>query len=109
MKTKVFKDVGKKKLGNAGSINVFGTGSKDYPLHKAMVNHNHQEIMAKALTKEDKPGHQKSRSMMALVQKRPACPEVGDLCKEQTRERQADILELLVPTRCRGNSKGMNQ
>ena len=31
----------------------------------------------KALTKEDKPGHQKSRSMMALVQKCPACPEVG--------------------------------
>ena len=43
----------------------------------------------KALTKEDKPGHQKSRSMMALVQKHPTCLEVGDLWKEQTRERQA--------------------
>ena len=40
----------------------------------------------KALTKEDKPGRQKSHLMMALVQKCPACPEVGDLCKEQTRE-----------------------
>ena len=46
METKAFKDVGKKKLGNAGSINVFGTGSKDYPLRKAVVDHDHQEIMA---------------------------------------------------------------
>ena len=46
METEAFKDVGKKKLGNAGSINVFGTGSKDYPLHKAVVDHNHQGIMA---------------------------------------------------------------
>ena len=46
METEAFKDVGKKKLGNAGSINVFGTGRKDYPLHKAVVDHNHQGIMA---------------------------------------------------------------
>ena len=46
METKAFKDVGKKKLGNAGSINVFGAGSKDYPLCKAMVDHDHQGIMA---------------------------------------------------------------
>ena len=46
METKAFKDMGKKKLGNAGSIDVFGTGSKDYPLHKAVVNHDHQGIMA---------------------------------------------------------------
>ena len=42
----MFKDMGKKELGNAGSINVFGAGSEDYPLRKAMVNHNHQGIMA---------------------------------------------------------------
>ena len=46
METEAFKDMGKKKLGNASSINVFGTRSKDYPLHKAVVNHDHQEIMA---------------------------------------------------------------
>ena len=46
METEAFKDVGKKKLGNAGSIDVFGTGSKDYPLCKAMVDHDHQGIMA---------------------------------------------------------------
>ena len=46
METEAFKDVGKKKLGNTGSINVFGTGSKDYPLCKAMVDHDHQGIMA---------------------------------------------------------------
>ena len=46
METKAFKNVRKKKLGNASSIDVFGTGSKDYPLCKAMVDHNHQGIMA---------------------------------------------------------------
>ena len=46
MEAEVFKDMGKKKLGNAGSVNVFGAGSEDHPLHKAMVNHNHQGIMA---------------------------------------------------------------
>ena len=46
METEAFKDMGKKKLGDAGSINVFGTGSENYPLHRAMVNHNHQGIMA---------------------------------------------------------------
>ena len=46
METEAFKDMGKKELGDAGSINVFGAGSKDYPLHKAMVDHNHQRIMA---------------------------------------------------------------
>ena len=42
----MFKDVGNKKLGNASSIDVFGAGSKDYLLCKAMVNHDHQGIMA---------------------------------------------------------------
>ena len=42
----MFKDMGKKELGNASSINVFGAGSEDYPLCKAVVNHNHQGIMA---------------------------------------------------------------
>ena len=46
MEIKAFKDMGKKKLGNASTINVFGTRSKDYPLHKAVVNHDHQGIMA---------------------------------------------------------------
>ena len=46
MENKAFKDMGKKKLGNAGSINVFETRSEDYPLHKAVVNHDHQGIMA---------------------------------------------------------------
>ena len=46
METEAFKDVGKKKLGNAGGINVFGTRSEDYPLCKAVVDHDHQGIMA---------------------------------------------------------------
>ena len=43
----MFKDIGKEKLGYASGINVFGTGSKDYSLHKAMVDHDHQGIMAR--------------------------------------------------------------
>ena len=137
----MFKDMGKEMLGYAGSIDVFGTESKDYPLHKAMVNHNHQGIMIrgwgkisdesvmrsmescrngrikeegmrdsgghvgwwftlfcwqvvqlemKAMTNKDRPGPQKSHLTMALVQKCPACPEVGDSCKEETRKWQAD-------------------
>ena len=38
----------------------------------------------KALTKEERPGHQKSLSSKALVQKRPACPVVGALCMDLT-------------------------
>ena len=37
----------------------------------------------KALTNEESPGHQKSLSSSALVQKRPACPVVGESCMEQ--------------------------
>ena len=47
METEAFKDIEKEKLGYASSIDVFETGSKDYPLHKAMVDHNHQGIMAR--------------------------------------------------------------
>ena len=36
----------------------------------------------KALTNEESPSHQKSHSRSALVQKRPACPVVGELCME---------------------------
>ena len=46
METEAFKNVRKKKLGNASSIDVFGTGSKDHPLRKAVVDHDHQGIMA---------------------------------------------------------------
>ena len=45
MEAEAFKDMGKKKLGNASSINVFRAGSENYPLRKAMVDHNHQGIM----------------------------------------------------------------
>ena len=38
----------------------------------------------KALTNEERPGHQKSLSSRALVQKRPACPVVGEPCIDQT-------------------------
>ena len=37
----------------------------------------------KALTNEERPGHQKSLSSRALVQKHPACPVVGELCMDQ--------------------------
>ena len=37
----------------------------------------------KALTNEERPGHQKSLSSNALIQKHPACPVVGESCREQ--------------------------
>ena len=46
MKTEMLKDMGKKELGDASCVDVFGAGSKNYPLCKAMVNHNQQRIMA---------------------------------------------------------------
>ena len=36
----------------------------------------------KAVTNEEKPSHQKCLSSKALVQKRPACPVVGELCMD---------------------------
>ena len=42
----------------------------------------HQDM--KALRNEERPGHQKSLSSRALVQKRPACPVVGESCMDQT-------------------------
>ena len=38
----------------------------------------------KVLTNEERPGHQKSLSNRALVQKHPACPVVGKLCIDWT-------------------------
>ena len=43
METETFKDMGKKELGYAGSIDVFGAGSEDYPLRKAVVDHDIKE------------------------------------------------------------------
>ena len=37
----------------------------------------------KALTNEESPGHQKSLSSKALVQKHPACPVVGESCMDR--------------------------
>ena len=38
----------------------------------------------KALTNEERPGHQKSLSSKALVRKCPACPVVGESCMDWT-------------------------
>ena len=38
----------------------------------------------KVLTNEERPGHQKSLSSRALVQKCPACPVVGESCIDWT-------------------------
>ena len=46
MEIKPFKDMGKEELGYSYSVNAFGTRGENYPLCKAMVNHNQQEIMA---------------------------------------------------------------
>ena len=64
--------MGKKKLGNAGSIDVFGTGSKDYPLCKTVVDHNHQGIMASGW------GRSVMRSTESCRNRRDEEEEMGD-------------------------------
>ena len=41
MAAKLRENMGEKELGNSGSVNVFCAGTVNYPLHKAMVDHNH--------------------------------------------------------------------
>ena len=41
-------------------------------------------LVIKALTNEERPGHQKSLSSKTLVQNRPTGPVVGELCMDQT-------------------------
>ena len=41
MEAKSRKYVGEEELGNFGGVNVFCAGAINYPLHKAMVNHDH--------------------------------------------------------------------
>ena len=40
----MFEHIFKEKLGGSSSINGFGAGNKDYPLRKAMVNHDQDRI-----------------------------------------------------------------
>ena len=42
----------------------------------------------KFLTKDARPGHQKSHSRMAFMQKMPMWPEEGEECKEWRSEEQ---------------------
>ena len=44
MKTKVFEYKVKKQLGDSYSIDGFMARCKNYPLHKPMVDHNHDRI-----------------------------------------------------------------
>ena len=46
MKTKVFEYKVKKQLGNPSSVNSLLARCKNYPLHKAMVDHDHDRIKA---------------------------------------------------------------
>ena len=44
METESWENMGEKELGNSSSINVFCAGAINYPLHKAMVYHDHYRI-----------------------------------------------------------------
>ena len=46
MKTEVFEYEVKKQLGNSCGVNGLLARCKNYPLHKAMVNHDHDRIKA---------------------------------------------------------------
>ena len=41
VETESREDMGKKELGNFSGVNVFCAGAIHYPLHKAMVYHDH--------------------------------------------------------------------
>ena len=47
MKTKAFEYEVKKQLGNSCSVNGLLARCKNYPLHKAMVDHDHDRIKAR--------------------------------------------------------------
>ena len=44
MEAETFEHIFKEKLGNSGGINGFGARNKDYPLHKAVVDHDQDRI-----------------------------------------------------------------
>ena len=44
MEAEMFEHIFKEKLGNSSGVNGFGARTKDYPLHKAVVNHNQDRI-----------------------------------------------------------------
>ena len=44
MKAKAFEYIVKKELGNSSCVNGFGARSKNHPLHKAVVNYDHDRI-----------------------------------------------------------------
>ena len=46
MKTEMFEYKVEKQLGNSCSVNGLLARCENYPLHKAMVDHDHQGIMA---------------------------------------------------------------
>ena len=41
VKAELRENMGKKELGNPSGVNVFCAGAVNYPLHKAMVYHDH--------------------------------------------------------------------
>ena len=46
MQTESFEDMREKEFGYSHGIDRFGTRDNDYPLHKAMVNHDQNRIFA---------------------------------------------------------------
>ena len=42
----MFEDVGKEEFGYSRRINVFGAWDNDYPLRKAVVDHDHDRVFA---------------------------------------------------------------
>ena len=46
MKTKSFEDMGEEEFGYLHGVDGFGTRNDNYPLCKAMVDHNHDRVLA---------------------------------------------------------------
>ena len=54
-------NMGEKELGNSGSVNVFSAGAINYPLHKAMVYHDHDRIKTMGIRQSHDKIHQYGR------------------------------------------------
>ena len=45
MKTELFKDISEKEFPHSSHVNSFGTRNDDYPLHKGVVDHDHDDVL----------------------------------------------------------------
>ena len=65
METKLRENIGKKELSDSLSVNVFCARGINYPLHKAMVYHDHNQIISVGIGQSSDEIHQYGREWEA--------------------------------------------